>query len=87
MKNSHDFTENLKVLKSLFFIKVKTYCLLSAYCFCFVLLLFFLRFLSAVNKYFREKGEIRAFRVTKLIKLFKANGNDIRQLNKIGNSI
>ena len=63
MKNSHEFTENIQ---SLFFLLRSKRIAVIGYCFCFVLFcLFFLRFLSAVGRYFRENCEITEFQVTK----------------------
>ena len=61
---------SLKTFSHFIFIKVKTYC------FCFV----FLRFLSAVGRYFREKKvKLQNFKLLNFIKLScKANGDDVR---------
>ena len=57
---------SLKTFSHFIFIKVKTYfCYWLLFLFCFVFLFFFLRFLSAVGRYFREKSEITEFQVTK----------------------
>ena len=63
MKNSHEFTENIQSL--CFLLRSKRIAVIG-YCFCFVLFFcFFLRFLSAVGRYFRENYEITEFQVTK----------------------